>query len=65
MIARDFENIFYGDNNVDVLLTPTTLSDAPTFEEFIEKDSQDQSSVQDYCTQPANMAGKLIICILS
>jgi aspartyl-tRNA(Asn)/glutamyl-tRNA(Gln) amidotransferase subunit A len=42
---------------VDILLTPVTLSDAPLFSEFTEKDSRAQSADQDYCTQPANMAG--------
>ncbi len=42
---------------VDVLLTPVTLSDAPLFSDFSQKDSRAQSAEQDYCTQPANMAG--------
>lgn len=42
---------------VDILLTPVTLSDAPLFSEFTKKDSRAQSADQDYCTQPANMAG--------
>ena len=42
---------------VDILLTPVTLSDAPLFSKFTQKDSRAQSADQDYCTQPANMAG--------
>lgn len=57
LISNDFKNIFNGDNKVDVLLTPTTLTDAPTIEEFSLKNNRDQCAFQDYCTQPANMAG--------
>lgn len=42
---------------MDILLTPVTLSDAPLFSDFSQKDSRAQSADQDYCTQPANMAG--------
>lgn len=44
-------------SGVDLLLTPVTLSDAPLFSEYTQKDSRAQSADQDYCTQPANMAG--------
>ncbi|XP_014213153.1 glutamyl-tRNA(Gln) amidotransferase subunit A, mitochondrial [Copidosoma floridanum] len=55
LIAQDFENVWQ--SGVDLLLTPTTLSDAPTYRDFISEDNQTQCSVQDFCTQPANMAG--------
>lgn len=42
---------------VDLLLSPVTLSDAPLFSEYTQKDSRAQSAEQDFCTQPANMAG--------
>lgn len=61
MIANDFNNVFYNKNkaeNVDVILTPTTLSDAPLYDEFTQSSNRDQCAVQDYCTQAANMAGK-------
>lgn len=67
LIAEDFQNIFKSvsknddkcdDNNgVDILLTPTTLSAAPLYKEFISSTNQDQCAVQDFCTQSANMAG--------
>ncbi|XP_034949268.1 glutamyl-tRNA(Gln) amidotransferase subunit A, mitochondrial-like [Chelonus insularis] len=55
LIAEDFDNVW--NSNIDILLTPTTLSDAPLYKDFISIDNQTQCSVQDYCTQPANMAG--------
>lgn len=57
LISDDFKKVFSEENCVDVLLTPTTLSDAPTFDDFISKNNMDQCAFQDYCTQPANMAG--------
>ncbi|KAJ2941621.1 hypothetical protein O0L34_g14677 [Tuta absoluta] len=57
LISDDFKKVFSGEDSVDLLLTPTTLSDAPTFEEFSSKHNRDQCAFQDYCTQPANMAG--------
>lgn len=57
LIYEDFKNVFNGENAVDLLLTPTTLSDAPLFEEFSLKNNRDQCAYHDYCTQPANMAG--------
>lgn len=55
LISEDFKNVW--DNNIDLLLTPTTLTDAPNYNEFILLDNQTQCLIQDYCTQPANMAG--------
>lgn len=58
LISDDFRNVFdKSRGGVDLLLTPTTLSDAPTYEDFISKTNRDQCALQDYCTQPANMAG--------
>lgn len=57
LIANDFNNIFSGDDRVDMLLTPTTLTDAPLYGDFVSKHNRDQCAFQDYCTQPANMAG--------
>lgn len=62
LIAEDFVNVFCGDQAVDVLLTPTTLTDAPKLEEFVKNNNRDQCAVQDFCTQPANMAGKFFHC---
>lgn len=57
LISNDFRNVFNGENKVDLLLTPTTLSDAPLYKDFTAKNNRDQCAFQDYCTQPANMAG--------
>ncbi|XP_072933453.1 glutamyl-tRNA(Gln) amidotransferase subunit A, mitochondrial [Epargyreus clarus] len=57
MISNDFNNVFYGTDSVHCLLTPTTLSDAPLYKDFSSKHNRDQCAFQDYCTQPANMAG--------
>lgn len=61
LIKRDFDNIW--NNNIDILLTPTTLSQAPRLSEFRQHDNQTQCVTQDYCTQPANMAGIPAICL--
>ncbi|XP_067618835.1 glutamyl-tRNA(Gln) amidotransferase subunit A, mitochondrial [Eurosta solidaginis] len=62
LIAQDFRNVFEAPkhsmkNIVDVLLTPTTLTDAPLFSDFVSLSNRDQCARQDFCTQPANMAG--------
>lgn len=57
LISDDFKAVFNGDNAVDLLLTPTTLMDAPLYDDFSSKHNRDQCAFQDYCTQPANMAG--------
>lgn len=57
LISNDFGRVF-GGGEIDVLLTPTTLSDAPRYEDFVQGSNRDQCAVQDFCTQPANMAGK-------
>ncbi|XP_055324129.1 glutamyl-tRNA(Gln) amidotransferase subunit A, mitochondrial [Sitodiplosis mosellana] len=59
-ISNDFERVFHNKDkkqNVDLILTPTTLSDAPLFTEFTQNSNRDQCAVQDFCTQAANMAG--------
>ncbi|XP_034837057.1 glutamyl-tRNA(Gln) amidotransferase subunit A, mitochondrial [Maniola hyperantus] len=57
LISDDFIKIFNGPNSVDLLLTPTTLTDAPSYQDFRSRHNRDQCALQDYCTQPANMAG--------
>lgn len=59
LISDDFRNVFDDDERekVDVLLTPTTLTDAPIYQDFVKSTNRDQCAVQDFCTQPANMAG--------
>lgn len=54
LISQDFNKAF---STVDILLTPTTLSDAPLLEDFVKNNNRDQCAIQDFCTQPANMAG--------
>ena len=53
---RDYLEVWR--SGVDVLLAPVTLTDAPTYKSFTQKDNRSQTSQLDYCTQPANMAGK-------
>lgn len=55
LIAQDFDVLW--NNNIDLLLTPTTLTEAPNYDEFVQLDNQTQCLIQDHCTQPANMAG--------
>ncbi|XP_021936916.1 glutamyl-tRNA(Gln) amidotransferase subunit A, mitochondrial isoform X2 [Zootermopsis nevadensis] len=55
LIAQDFARVW--SSGIDVLLTPTTLTDAPRYSQFISRDNREQCASQDYCTQPANMAG--------
>lgn len=55
LIFEDFDHVW---EKVQLLLTPTTLTTAPSYKEFIQKTNRDQCAIQDYCTQPANMAGK-------
>nr|XP_023017313.1 glutamyl-tRNA(Gln) amidotransferase subunit A, mitochondrial [Leptinotarsa decemlineata] len=54
LISNDFDNVW---NDVSLLLTPTTLSEAPLYSKFVERTNRDQCATQDYCTQPSNMAG--------
>lgn len=55
LITDDFNHIW--NSSYDILLTPTTLSDAPLVSDYVANDNQTQCSIQDFCTQPANMAG--------
>lgn len=56
LITKDFDEVF-DKGNIDILLTPVTLSEAPLFSQWIQKDNRQQVSTEDYCTQPVNMAG--------
>lgn len=60
LIAEDFARVFDSsakEERVDILLTPTTLTEAPLYKDFASLTNRDQCAVQDFCTQPANMAG--------
>ena len=56
LIADDFQKVF--NSGVDVLLTPTTVSDALRYKDFAAVDHREQNERQDVMTQPVNMAGK-------
>ncbi|XP_054156080.1 glutamyl-tRNA(Gln) amidotransferase subunit A, mitochondrial-like [Oppia nitens] len=62
LIAEDFDRVF-SKQNVDLLLTPVTLTDAPLYSQWIQKDNRQQVSIEDYCTQPVNMVGLPAISI--
>lgn len=55
LISNDFRRVF--ESGVNILLTPTTLSDAPTHRWFTSQDNRLRSEQQDVFTQPVNMAG--------
>ena len=56
LITDDFQKVF--NSGVDVLLTPTTISDAIRYRDFASVDHREQNEKQDVMTQPVNMAGK-------
>ena len=55
LIFEDYQTVWR--DKVDFLVTPVTLSDAPTFTSFTSSDNRAQTAVQDFCTQPINLAG--------
>ncbi|PSN44413.1 Glutamyl-tRNA(Gln) amidotransferase subunit A [Blattella germanica] len=61
LIAEDFTKAWA--SGVDILLTPVALTDAPLYSSFTSKENRAQCAEQDYCSQPANMAGVPAISI--
>ena len=56
LIAEEISKT-WDEHGVHILLTPATLGDAPTLEDFTKLDNRAQCELLDFCTQPANMAG--------
>jgi len=54
LIHADFVKTF---RKVDVLLAPVTLTEAILYSEWVQKDNRTRATLEDYCTQPANLAG--------
>lgn len=55
LICEDFKSVF--ESGVQLILTPVTLTEAPKFSDWALKDNRERVSVEDFCTQPVNMAG--------
>lgn len=54
LITQDFTNVY---KEVDLLLAPVTLTEAILYSEWIKRDNRTRASLEDFCTQPANLAG--------
>lgn len=56
LISEDFNTVFNHDG-VHVLLTPVTLTEAPTYAQWTQKENREKLAKEDFCTLPANLAG--------
>lgn len=63
LICDDFKSVF--DSGIDMLLTPVTLTEPIPYSKWIKIDNREHNAVDDFCTQPVNMAGKLIVIFIS
>ncbi|XP_050500257.1 glutamyl-tRNA(Gln) amidotransferase subunit A, mitochondrial [Diabrotica virgifera virgifera] len=54
LISNDFHNVW---DEVSLLLTPTTLTEAPSYKNYVKNYDPYKSAFEDFCTQAANMAG--------
>ena len=54
LVQQDFIKAW---EEVDILLTPVTLTPPPLYSEFCSLDNRSQTATQDFCTQPVNLAG--------
>ncbi|OQR67853.1 glutamyl-tRNA(Gln) amidotransferase subunit A, partial [Tropilaelaps mercedesae] len=54
LIKDDFTRVF---ESVDLLLTPVTLTEAILYSEWVKKDNRTRATLEDFCTQPVNLAG--------
>lgn len=61
LIYQDYLNVF--SSGVDVLLTPTNISDADTYQQFCKEDNRTRTAQQDIYTQSVNLAGVPAITI--
>ena len=54
LIRDDYLKVW---SDVDMLLTPVSLTPPPLFSSFSSVDNRTQTATQDFCTQPMNLAG--------
>lgn len=56
LLCNDFKSVF--ESGIDLLLTPVTLTGPIPYSKYILVDNREHNAVDDFCTQPVNMAGK-------
>lgn len=55
LICNDFKSVY--ESGIDLLLTPVTLTEPVPYSKWILMDNREHNAVDDFCTQPVNMAG--------